>query len=145
MEDAGRFYDWLAARPEVDTGRIVLHGRSLGGAVAAQVAATKPCAALVMESTFTSVASMAWTIGAPPFLVRHPFRTDRVLPTLGTPVLLMHGKEDTIVPPSHSRRLKELCPGAMLVELAGGHNDFPRDRGGYWAAIDGFLRLRTAR
>jgi fermentation-respiration switch protein FrsA (DUF1100 family) len=139
VADATRFYDALAARPEIDASRIIIHGRSLGGGVACQLAARRPCAALVLESSFKSVSGFAWSMGVPPFFVKHPFRNDRVLPTLDRPVLIMHGKDDDIIPPSHGRRLHELCPGSMHVELPGGHNDFPVDPRRYWAAIDAFL------
>jgi len=141
-EDAVRFYDILAARPEIDAARIVLHGRSLGGGVAVQLAAARPAAALVLESTFTSAASFSWSVGAPPLLMRHPFRSDRVLPRLGRPVLFLHGVDDEIIPVEHSRRLHAMTPGSVVVELPGHHNDFPVDRAGYWRAIDGFLECQ---
>jgi fermentation-respiration switch protein FrsA (DUF1100 family) len=109
--------------------------------VACQLAAARPCAGLVLESTFTSAASFSWTVGVPPFLVRHPFRNDRALAGLDRPVILIHGQQDTIIPPRHSRRLHEITRGSMLVELPGGHNDFPHDWRAYWAAIDAFLDL----
>ncbi len=143
MADAQRFYDLLAARPEIDPSRIIIHGRSLGGGAACQLAAARPCAGLVLESTFTSVASMSWTLGVPPFIVRHPFRNDRILATFEKPVLLMHGTDDTLIPPAHSQRLHELCRGSMFVRLPGGHNDFPQDWGHYWAAVDSFLETRV--
>jgi fermentation-respiration switch protein FrsA (DUF1100 family) len=141
VADAEKFYDLLAARPEVDSSRVVIHGRSLGGGVACQVAAARPFAALVLESTFTSAASFSWSLGVPPFLVRHPFHNDRVLPKLEGPILLMHGQSDTIIPPEHSRRLQQLARSSMRVELAGGHNDFPVSWSDYWSAVDAFLRL----
>ena len=141
VADAVRFYDLLAARPEIDASRIIIHGRSLGGGVACQLAAARPCAALVLESTFTSVAGMSWSMGVPPFLVRHPFRNDRVLAKLDRPVMLLHGTDDSIVPPSNSRKLHEICRDSMLVEMPGGHNDFPRSSDNYWTAIEAFLNL----
>lgn len=140
VSDMCEAYDWLAAREDVDGERIVLHGRSIGGSVAAQVAVQRGAAGLVLESTPASVACFARRYLIPSFLVKHPFRTDEVLPKFGRPVLLLHGSGDTIVPCGHSRELHELAPGSTLVELEGGHNDFPRDQDAYWATIDGFLR-----
>jgi fermentation-respiration switch protein FrsA (DUF1100 family) len=141
VADALRFYDLLAARPEIDAARIIMHGRSLGGGVACQLAAARPCAALVLESAFTSVASMSWSMGVPSFLVKHPFHNDRVLAKLDRPVLLLHGQSDTIIPPSHARKLHEISRASMLIEMPGGHNDFPRSWDNYWAAIEAFLSL----
>jgi fermentation-respiration switch protein FrsA (DUF1100 family) len=137
--DALAAIDDAAARHAIDPSRLIYHGRSVGGGIAAQVAARRPPAALILQSTFTSVASFAWGMGAPPFLVSNPFRTDRVLPGLACPVLIMHGDRDTIIPTAHGRRLAALREGITYVELAGDHNDFPADPRAYWNAIDEFL------
>lgn len=139
VADVTAFYDLLAARPEIDPAAIVLHGRSLGGGVAAQLAARRRPAALVLESTFTSIASFSWRYGVPPALVRHPFRTDRVLPTLqGVPILIMHGRGDSIVPVEHGRRLRSLAPHAEYYETDDEHMSF-RDLAAYREAVRGFL------
>lgn len=140
VADMVRFHDVMAARPDVDPGRIVYHGRSLGGGVAGALAAERPPAALILESTFTSLAALARSRGLLESLCRHPFRTDRVLPGLGRPVLLLHGADDELIPPAHARQLHAITPGSQLVELPGHHNDFPGDPAAYAAAIRGFLR-----
>ncbi len=139
--DARRFYDALTQRPDVDASRIVFHGRSLGGGVAAQLALERKPAALILQSVFKSVASMAWRVGAPPFLVRHPFYTDRAVAQLNVPILIFHGTRDEIIPVSHGRRLRRLAPHAVYIEYDAGHNDFP-GRGReerYWTDIREFL------
>jgi fermentation-respiration switch protein FrsA (DUF1100 family) len=72
VADGARFYDWLAARPEVDRRRIVLQGTSLGGAIATAVAAERKPAALVLECTFTSMGALAHGYGLPTVLCKHP-------------------------------------------------------------------------
>ncbi|CAG1001897.1 hypothetical protein PHYC_02952 [Phycisphaerales bacterium] len=140
ITDAGvSHYDALAARPEVDPARIVLHGKSLGGGVAAQILARRPAAAVVLESTFTSVASFAGDYYMPEFLVRHPFRTDQILRESKAPLLLFHGRDDEIIPVSHGRALAALRPDAECVETAGRHNDYPPDPAAYWSRIEQFL------
>jgi fermentation-respiration switch protein FrsA (DUF1100 family) len=140
--DVAAFYDLLAAREDVAPARIYAHGRSLGAAVAVQLAAARPIAGLILESPFKSAASFAVRFGAPPFLVKSPFRTDRVLPTLRTPVLMLHSTEDDIIPVAHSRALKAVRPDATLVEMTGGHNSGLSNRREYWAAIDDWMRAR---
>jgi hypothetical protein len=105
-----------------------------------QVAARRPPAAMILESTFTSLASFAPRYLAPAALVRHPFRSDQVFPRLSMPMLLMHGDRDEIIPVSHGRRLRELAPHATYLEMPAGHNDFPPDEDLYWLAIERFLR-----
>src|SRR5579859_2501538 len=58
-EDFVGFYDLLVRRGDVDPSRIVLHGRSLGGGAVCALARHRPAAALVLESTFTSVPDVA--------------------------------------------------------------------------------------
>ncbi len=148
VSDVVAFVDRVVKRPEIDASRVVYHGRSLGGAVAVQVAKERPPRAMILESTFTSVAGMAMRYGVPPFLVKNPFRTDRVLREFAGSVLILHGTDDTIVPIEHARRLVKCVPRGdgqggkatrTLVEMPGGHNDFPVDEGAYWEAIEGFL------
>lgn len=152
VEDVLAFIERLSARADIDRSRIILHGRSLGGGVAAQVAARlsnagHPPAALILESTFTSVNSFAASYGVPTFLVKNPFRTDRVLAgEFNGPVLLLHGREDTTIPATHAERLFKILQdnranqGVKTLSIqTGGHNDFPRDDKSYWETMDAFL------
>ena len=141
VADAVRFYDQLIQDKGVDKSRIVFHGRSLGGGVAADLASGRRPCALILESTFASVASMAHKYCAPPFLVKNPFRTDRVVADLDIPILIMHGAGDHIIPVSHVRRLRDLSRRATYVEFDCGHNDFPGtgNEETYWAAVRDFI------
>lgn len=138
-EDLLKFYDWAVSRPEVDASRVFIHGRSLGGGVAAQIAARRPTAGLVLESTFTSVASFAWGVGGVPWIVKHPFRTDVALRKYEGAVLIFHGTEDDIIPVSHGRALKKLLPRAMYVETKGDHMNYPPDPAAFWKSVDEFV------
>jgi len=140
IEDMSAWVDLLAARPEVDGSKIVYHGRSLGGGVAAALSEVRPPAAVVIESSFTSAAAMARARGLPGFLARHPFPSDRSLAALKKPVLILHGTQDEIIAVGHGRRLHARVPGSVFLEMEGGHLDFPRDWGAYSGAIREFLR-----
>lgn len=143
VADMQRFHDLMAARPDIDPTRIAYHGRSLGGGVASALAAERKPAALILESTFTSLAALARSRGLLESLCRHPFRTDRVLPTLARPVLILHGAQDELIDPSHGRTLHSLTPDSQYVELPGHHNDFPGDRPAYITAIRTFLQTNN--
>lgn len=133
-------YDAVAAREEVDPGRIVIFGRSLGCGAACALAARRPSAALILQSAFTSTRPFARGYLVPGFLIRDVFDNARVLAAYRQPVLLFHGSRDTIVPPEHSRKLARIAPRARLVELPCGHNDFPPDWREFYRIIAAFLR-----
>lgn len=138
-------YDAIKRRDGVDPDRILAHGFSLGGAVAAQLAQRRPLAGLVLESTFFSLTDMYRSMRIPGFLCRDPFRTDLVITEFDRPVLLIHGRRDTIVPPIHSQRLHEITPDSVYLELDNGHNDGPSDPVAYWRAIDNLIARSTAK
>jgi fermentation-respiration switch protein FrsA (DUF1100 family) len=142
--DTTLFYDLMAARPEVDPARIVFHGYSLGGAVAADLARRRKPAALILESTFTRTAYFPLSHGMPPFLefmVRNPFRTDEVVTQLDRPILILHGRTDEIVGVDQGRKLHQLAKDATYVELDGGHHLLDGGmRDNYWAKIKSFLQ-----
>jgi len=139
--DLASFYDQVIGRPDVDATRVVFHGRSLGAAIAVDLASRRKPDAIIGQSAFTSVVAMAHRYGAPGFLVTNPYRNDLVLPELGVPVLLFHGARDQIIAASHGRELAGLTPGAVYVEYDCGHNDFPGrgNRQAYWRQIGDFL------
>lgn len=144
LDDAEFFYEKLLDEPAVDSSRVIFHGRSIGGAVAAQLADRHKPAALILQSTFTSVPDIAKQYLIPAFLVRHPFYTDRVLPKLSCPILIFHGARDHIVPVAHGRALRDSATSSndvRYVEYDCGHNDFPGepDYGDDWRQIEKFL------
>ena len=130
-------YDWARRDPRVDTTRIVPYGRSLGGGPAARVAADRPVAALILESSFTSVRALARRFLAPGFLVRDPFDNLAALRNYRGPLLVLHGDRDEIIPIAHGRTLAAAVPGAEFYALTCGHNDCPRP----WGPIGAFLAM----
>jgi uncharacterized protein len=128
-------YDWAVSSAGVDPRRIVGYGRSLGSAAVCALARERELAALVLESTFSSVPRMARGFGIPSFLVRDRFDSLSVLRRFEGPVLVIHGERDTIVPPFHASLLHEAASDAELVLLPCGHNDCPRP----WDLLRAFL------
>lgn len=106
--------------------QILLHGRSLGGALAAGLAAEAPIGGLVLESTFSSLLAVAQ--GRFPWfpverLLRHRFPTDQVVGRIDVPTLILHGDQDPVVPVSHGRWLAGQIRGAHYVEVPGAGHD----------------------
>jgi fermentation-respiration switch protein FrsA (DUF1100 family) len=133
-----RAHDWARAQAGIDPARIIPYGRSLGGAAAMVLATERGAPALILESTFTSVARFARDLRfrAPSFLIRDPFDTLTAVKTLNAPVLVIHGSQDQLIPPQHGADIAAAAPRATLRFLPCGHNDCPRP----WAEIRAFLR-----
>jgi fermentation-respiration switch protein FrsA (DUF1100 family) len=119
-------YDWLAAQPGVDPGRVVGYGRSLGGGAVCQLARERGLAALVLESTFTSVRTLAQGFGLPAFLVRDPFDNLAVVRAFAGPILLLHGERDEVIPVAEAEVLRGAAREGELHRFPCGHNDCPR-------------------
>lgn len=117
-------YDTLASRPEVDSTRMVAYGRSLGGGAACTLAERRPLAAVVLQSTFTSVRVFARQMGLPGMLVRDPFDNVKALESYEGPLLVLHGRRDSIIPVEEGKRLAT-SSGGQIVLLDCGHNDCP--------------------
>ena len=124
VADSLEFTQRLARDPRVDASRIVFLGRSLGGAVATEVAAQQAPCALVLQSTFTSIAAMARRRALPAFLVRDPFDSEALLRTLHVPVFIAHGEHDPVIPFEQGVALARAAHG-MLLTLDCAHNDCP--------------------
>ncbi len=108
--------------------RVVLVGRSLGSGVAAELALRRPPALLLLVSPFTSAADMGRSLVGPlaPLVVPDRFDTLSKIGRVKSPVVLLHGTSDEVVPVAMGRRLAAQRPGTRYIEVAGaGHSDFP--------------------
>jgi pimeloyl-ACP methyl ester carboxylesterase len=115
-EDAEAAWNWLDARvPE--RSRRIIYGHSLGGPIAAETALRGGgAAALVLESSFTSLAEMTKLGG---LLTQRMDLLDK-LARLDLPVLVVHGADDTIVPPEMARRLYAAARGPKRLVMVEG-------------------------
>jgi pimeloyl-ACP methyl ester carboxylesterase len=132
-------YDALARQPEVDPARILAFGSSLGGGVACSLARQRPLSALILQSTFTSLRPFSARYLVPGFLVRDIYDNRGVLASFPGPVLLLHGRQDRVVPVGHGRQLAASAKNVRYVELDAGHEDII-DQPRFLPAIEGFLR-----
>lgn len=125
--DAQAAWRYLTEQRRVAPHRIVLFGRSLGGAVATWLAARTQPAALIIESTFTS----APALGAELYpwlpvrwLARLQFDTRGTLASIQAPVMVVHSREDEIIPFHHAQANFETVKAPkQFLGIRGGHND----------------------
>ena len=133
---------WDAVAPLYAGKRIVIYGRSLGTALAARLAAEVQPDLTILVSPFWSAEDLArihfpW---APSALLRYPLETNVDLRAIRTPVLLIHGERDPLIPVDQSERLLALATnGALLRIRGGGHNDL-QEFGDYLDALARRLR-----
>lgn len=143
VEDGRAVLARLAGRPDVEGGRVALHGRSMGTGVAVQIAGNPAVRCLVLTSPFDSARSIA--AGLYPWLpvrwlLRHPFDSMAHAVALRSPLLVIAGEADTLVTPAHSRRLAQAWGGPVEWRSfpGRGHGDLSLDPG-YAASIRRFL------
>lgn len=132
-DEEGTYRDARAARAAllrqtgVDAGRLVYLGESIGGALAVALAVEAPPLGLVMQSAFTSVRDMGRLHYPfiPPALVPDAYPNLRRIAQLRSPLLVIHGDRDEIVPVAHGRVLFEAAPEPKRIEIVrgAGHND----------------------
>ena len=137
--DAVAAYDRLAADPAIDPKRIVAYGESLGGAVAIELAGRRPLAALVVESTFTSMPD----IGAAVYpwipvrlLARAHYDSVEKVPALKIPLLVIHSPQDDLIPFEQGQRLFAAArEPKQFLATSGRHNDWGFAQTAAWRSL----------
>ncbi|MGB0522766.1 MAG: alpha/beta hydrolase [Flammeovirgaceae bacterium] len=125
-KDARMCYNWLLE--QYDPSQIIIYGRSIGTGVATKLASTVPHQKLVLESPYYSVIDLGqyYTPYLPyKLLVRYPLKSGEYIQKVTSPVFIIHGKEDKIVPFASGKKLAEATPNlGKFYELDyAGHND----------------------
>ncbi|MBI5410456.1 MAG: alpha/beta hydrolase [Nitrospirae bacterium] len=127
-DDALAAYAYLIETRHIAPERLVLFGRSLGAAVAGDVASRKPAAGLILESPFPSVGAVArahyfglpvdWLLGA-------DFNLTERLRKISVPVLVVHGDRDEVVPIQLGKLVFEAArePKSFYLVPGADHND----------------------
>ncbi|WP_019503088.1 alpha/beta hydrolase [Pseudanabaena sp. PCC 6802] len=133
-QDADTAYKYLTQNLGVPAQQVLIYGRSVGSGSAIELATRYPVAGLILEGAFTS----AFRVVVPfPLLPFDKFTNLDKISRVQSPVLVMHGQIDEVIPIHHGQKLYAAAPEpklALWVEGAG-HNDFT------WVAGD---RRRTA-
>jgi fermentation-respiration switch protein FrsA (DUF1100 family) len=125
--DAAAAYGYVTETKEVPAADVVLFGRSLGTALATDLAGNHPCRSLILESAFTNSADMAKMLA--PFLFdwrpKVPYDNLGKIDKVKVPVLVIHGTEDEIIPVDMGRRVFAAANEPKELYLISGahHND----------------------
>ena len=128
----------------IDPSHIILLGRSIGSTVAVEVGQSRSLAGLILVTPLSSGKAAAWANGYGPLalLAGRAFDNLAKIKNLNSPLLVIHGTADEVIPFEHGR---ELCaaanPPKTFVPIPGaGHNDISLDpQGAYWQAIRQFM------
>jgi fermentation-respiration switch protein FrsA (DUF1100 family) len=137
-------------RPDVDRERIAYFGESLGTGVAVTLAAEHPPAALVLRSPFTSmvdVGRMHYPMFPVRWLLRDRYDSGRRIARIASPLLVIAGNRDSVIPIEQSQQLYDAAASALRKELlivrGADHNDASLlDGDEMIAAVDAFLQRR---
>jgi fermentation-respiration switch protein FrsA (DUF1100 family) len=123
--DAQAAWDYLVRERGIDAGRIVMLGRSLGGAIASWLAARQAPRALVLESTFLSFPDAAAELYPRlpvRLLARYHYPVKEYLRRVHSPVLIIHSTDDELIPYRQGRALYDLANAPKsFVSITGPH------------------------
>ncbi|MEB3210681.1 MAG: alpha/beta fold hydrolase [Leptolyngbyaceae bacterium] len=136
-EDAEAAWQYVTQQRQMPAQNIVLHGRSLGGAIALYLASRHPeVMGVIVESSFTSMKAMVtdqfWFLWVPVDRLLHQiFDSLSIVRSLPVPLLFIHGTADRVVPPVMSQTLYDAAraPKFLLWVEGAGHTNVPQKGG----------------
>jgi len=125
-QDAYTLYQMARDRFAKDS--IIVYGKSLGTGIASQLAATRDCKRLILETPyydFPSILRQYLPFYPASWLIKYRFPTHEYLPKVTAPITIFHGSEDGVIRYSNAKKLKPLLKkGDEFVTIRGGsHND----------------------
>jgi fermentation-respiration switch protein FrsA (DUF1100 family) len=142
--DAQAALNYLVRDRNVSPSEIIVFGRSIGGAIAAWLAKEHTLGALIMESTFTSVPDFGAELY--PFIPirlisRFKYDARDCIRQAICPVLIVHSRDDELVPFRHGQRLFEAAHEPKeFLEIRGPHNEaFLISAEEYMSGLDSFI------
>ena len=123
--DAEIAWNYLTQTRQIPPDQIILHGRSLGTAMATWIAAKTEPAGIILESGFTSINDMAATLYQlipTKLLLRWSYNNLERIPKAKSPILIIHSPDDELIPYSHALRLLEAAPdNTDFLQISGDH------------------------
>jgi len=110
-EDARSAVRWLNKKG-IDEKNIIIYGESLGTGVAVEIAQSRKFAGIILESPFTSMIDAGkdkYPYLPVKFLLKDKYESDKKIKNIKSPILIMHGKVDNIVPFYMGKKMYELA------------------------------------
>ena len=125
--DASAAWSYLIDEKDFDTNQIVIFGRSLGGAVAADLASKVSARGVILESTLSSsrdFAHLLFPVLSRLVFMRFDFNSVAKMPRVNMPVMVLHSLDDEIMPFELGKRMLDAAnEPKTFVQMRGGHND----------------------
>ncbi len=110
-QDARSAVVWLKSKG-ISENNIIIYGESLGTGVATEIAQNKNFGGIILESPFTSMIDAGkdkYPYLPVRLLLKDKYESDKKIKNIKSPILIMHGKVDNIVPFPMGRRMYELA------------------------------------
>jgi fermentation-respiration switch protein FrsA (DUF1100 family) len=142
LRDGRAARKWLSEHAGVKEAEILLIGRSLGGAVAVDLASKDGARGLVLESTFSSLPDVA--AAHAPWIAPHWNMTQRMdsaskIVDYKGPLLQSHGDSDRLIPVELAKKLYAAAPGKKRFYLIPGKDHNDPEGESYAEALDEFI------
>ena len=121
-EDERAAYEYLTHELKTLPDRIIIFGRSVGSGPAVHLAARQPAAALILQSPFVSAFRVVTRVPLLPF---DKFPNYKEIARVRSPVLIIHGANDSVIPLWHGQKLFDAAnqPKQLVVVPGADHND----------------------
>jgi len=110
-QDANSVVEWLKTK-NIFEKDIIIYGESLGTAVAIEIAQNKDFGGIILESPFTSMIELGklkYPFLPVKLLLKDKYESDIKIKNIKSPILIMHGKADNIVPFYMGKKMYELA------------------------------------
>ncbi len=149
-EDGVAAVQFVGQQLGVKAGNLIFFGRSLGAAVAAEMAGRRQSRALILEAPFVSIREMAQSV-VPllPITALLQTRYDNLekIVKIKVPLLVIHGDRDEVVPYEHGKRVFAAAPAPKdfyTITGAGHNNTYVVGGEAYFQRLGSFIETVTA-
>lgn len=144
--DSLDIYDYFSCRNDINKKNIVVMGRSIGTGVATYLASKRSISSVILVSpyeTLTSVFKEKCPFLPTDLLLKYKFDSISRAPSIKSPVLIIVGTEDILIPKWHSKKLAEAWGGQVnFEEINGAGHNTVDDGDDYWNKIYEYLTRR---